>query len=58
MPATPHDGLPRVFVLGSSLTLHFSPHLEKDLAGRMHYTRKQATDGKRAEDNLDVASRR
>lgn len=45
--------LPRVFVLGSSMTIHFGPYLEKALAGRMHYDRKRATDGKRAEDNLD-----
>jgi hypothetical protein len=47
----PH--LPRVFVLGASLTIHFGPFLEKELAGRFHYDRKRATDGKRAEDNLD-----
>ncbi|HEV7301553.1 MAG TPA: SGNH/GDSL hydrolase family protein [Tepidisphaeraceae bacterium] len=47
--------MPRVFVVGASLTLQFGPYLERELAGRMHYDRKRATDGKRAEDNLDVA---
>jgi hypothetical protein len=50
--AMPTD-LPRVFVLGASLTVQFGPYLEKALAGRFHYDRKRATDGKRAEDDLD-----
>src|SRR5690242_9688534 len=47
--------LPRVFVVGSSLTMHFGRYLEKEVAGKFHYDRKRATDGKRAEDNLDIA---
>lgn len=47
--------LPRVFVLGSSLTLHFGPYLEKALQGHFRYDRKRANDGKHAEGNLDVA---
>jgi hypothetical protein len=45
--------LPRVFVLGASMTIHFGPFLEKELSGRMAYDRKRAADGKRAEDDLD-----
>ena len=45
--------LPRVFVLGASLTIQFGPYLEAELAGKFHYDRKRATDGKRAEDDLD-----
>ncbi len=47
------QALPRVFVVGSSATIHFGPYLEKEAAGRFHYDRKQAIDGKRAEDDLD-----
>lgn len=47
--------LPRVFVLGASVTIHFGPYLEKALAGYFAYDRKRAEDGKRAEDNLDIA---
>lgn len=49
------DALPRLFVLGASMTIHFGPHLERELAGRFAYDRKRANDGKRAEDNLDIA---
>jgi lysophospholipase L1-like esterase len=45
--------LPRVFVLGASLTIQFGPYLEKELAGHFQYDRKRALDGKKAEDDLD-----
>jgi hypothetical protein len=47
--------LPWVFVLGASVTIHFGPYLEKALEGYFTYDRKRADDGKRAEDNLDIA---
>lgn len=46
--------LPRVFVLGSSLTIHFGPWLEKALEGHFAYDRKRDSGGERAEDNLDI----
>lgn len=46
--------LPRVFVLGASLTVQFGPFLEAELAGKMHYDRKRDTANERAEDNLDI----
>jgi hypothetical protein len=45
--------LPRVFVVGASLTIGFGPFLEKELEGKMHYDRKRDTPGERAEDDLD-----
>lgn len=33
--------LPRVFVIGDSISLHYGPPLERLLAGRMSYTRKR-----------------
>lgn len=45
--------LPRVFVLGASLTIQFGPFLEKELEGKFHYDRKRDTAGERAEDDLD-----
>src|SRR6476646_3344154 len=55
MHTMPHmsSNLPRVFVLGASLTIQFGPYLEKELAGHFQYDRKRAMDGKRAEDDLD-----
>lgn len=46
--------LPRVFILGSSVTIHFGPYLERELAGRFRYDRKRDTSTQRAEDNLDI----
>lgn len=46
--------LPCVFVLGSSLTIQFSPYLEKALSGRFRYDRKQDGGGASAADNLDI----
>jgi lysophospholipase L1-like esterase len=45
--------LPRVFVLGSSITIQFGPYLEKALEGCFHYDRKRDTSTERAEENLD-----
>ena len=46
--------LPRLFVLGSSLTIHFDPYLRKKLEGVFHYDRKRDASGECAEANLDV----
>jgi hypothetical protein len=46
--------LPGVFVLGASQTIQFGPYLEKEFAGRFRYDRKRDSEGKRAEDNLDI----
>ncbi len=44
--------LPRVFVVGDSISAGYGPHLEKMLAGRFHYARRQGM--KAAMQNLDV----
>jgi hypothetical protein len=44
---------PRVFVLGDSITIQFGPYFEKAVAGKFHYDRKRALDGKKAEDDMD-----
>lgn len=46
--------LPRVFVIGDSITVQFGPHLETSLVGRARYDRKRDAGGERAEDNLDI----
>jgi lysophospholipase L1-like esterase len=37
----PKSRLPRLFVLGDSISLHYGPYLEELLRGRWHYERKQ-----------------
>ncbi len=50
----PAATLPRVFVIGDSITVQFGPYLEPALAGRFHYDRKRDSGSERAEDNLDI----
>lgn len=49
------QSLPRLFVIGDSLSVHYGPSLEQALAGVMAYDRKRPLDGKTAEANLDIA---
>lgn len=42
-PHTP-AGLPLVYVLGDSISLHYGPHLEKALRGKYRYARKTEDD--------------
>lgn len=44
--------LPRVFVLGDSISIHYGPHLKQMLAGRFHYARKSGDEA--AMRNLDI----
>ncbi len=46
--------LPRVFLIGDSISVHFGPYLEAALAGRVRYDRKRDSGSERAEDNLDI----
>jgi hypothetical protein len=43
--------LPRLYVLGDSISIHYGPYLEQYLAGRYQYARKQGTEP--ALQNLD-----
>ncbi len=45
--------LPKLFVVGDSISIQYGPYLEHYLAGRYHYSRKQGTE--LALQNLDVA---
>jgi lysophospholipase L1-like esterase len=36
--------LPRLFVLGDSISIQYGPYLEQYLTGRFHYARKQGTE--------------
>ena len=45
--------LPRLFVLGDSISIQYGPYLEQYLAGRYHYARKEGTE--LALQNLDNA---
>jgi lysophospholipase L1-like esterase len=47
--------LPRIFVIGDSISIQYGPYLERDLAGSWHYDRKRDDAGApRAISNLDV----
>jgi lysophospholipase L1-like esterase len=53
--AAPASPLPRVFVIGDSISIQYGPHLERFLAGNFAYDRKRdGAGGARAEHNLDV----
>jgi lysophospholipase L1-like esterase len=45
--------LPRLFVLGDSISIQYGPYLEQYLTGRYHYARKEGTE--LALQNLDIA---
>lgn len=36
--------LPRLFILGDSISMHYGPYLEQYVAGQFHYARKQGTE--------------
>lgn len=40
MPSTPSPPLPRLYVIGDSISLHYGPYLERLVAGRLEYARK------------------
>lgn len=46
--------LPRLFVIGDSISIHYGPCLEKLLAGKFQYARKEDLPGKQAAANLDI----
>lgn len=46
--------LPRLFVIGDSISIQYGPHLERFLSGSFAYDRKRDAAGAKAEQNLDV----
>jgi lysophospholipase L1-like esterase len=42
---SPSTRLPRLYVLGDSISMHYGPHLEEALRGKWHYERKQGREG-------------
>lgn len=45
--------LPRLFVIGDSISIQYGPYLEKQLTGKMRYNRKRDTATTKALANLD-----
>ena len=49
-----HSLLPRLFVIGDSISIQYGPHLERFLAGKFHYDRKRDSGDEFAAANLDT----
>lgn len=48
--------LPRLFVIGDSISIQYGPHLERFLQGIYHYDRKRNSGSRKAEADLDQAA--
>lgn len=46
--------LPKIFVIGDSISVHYGPWLKKFLNGKFDYDHKQDAIDRRAADNLDI----
>lgn len=47
--------IPRVFVIGDSISMHYGPYLEEALTGEFVYDRKRDTEEEKGWEDLDIA---